>query len=160
MKLNTMRCKECRREMGLSLISALAGEESGVRIHIEDMPAMACAEGHRRFIAPEFAVKLMEALFKGDPLVSVERAAMKGILRKHCACPACGAALNPAEAGTAEAKRVLELGNSTAFGVTLVMPKYCCASCGKESVPPDAWLGNAFMKASARAFQAANVAPV
>ena len=159
MKLNTMRCKECRREMGLSLISTLAGEESGLRIRIDDMPAMACAEGHRRFIAPDFAVKLMESLFKDDSLVPVERAAMKGILRKHCVCPACGNALDPDQAGTAEAKRVLELGTSKAFGVTLVMPKYCCASCGKESVPPDVWLGNAFMKASARAFQAANVAP-
>lgn len=161
MKLNTMRCKECHREMGLSLVGALAGEDSGLRVHIEDMPVMACAEGHRRFLAPEFAVMLMQALFKDkdEPLVAAERASLKGLLRKHCTCPGCGARL-ASDTGTTEAKRVLELGQSKAFGVTVVVPKFCCASCGRESVPPDAVLGDAFMKASAQAFRAANVTPL
>jgi hypothetical protein len=158
MKVNTMRCKVCHGEMALRALGALAGEEHGVRMHIEGMPAMQCPEGHKRFVAPDFAVKLMDALLSAEPLAPLDAAGQKGLLKKHYVCPKCGQALEGA-GGSVEAKRVLQLNGLEAFGVQVELPKLRCASCGQESVPPEKALADDLMKASVNASRAAEVEP-
>jgi hypothetical protein len=158
MKVNTMRCKLCHGEMALRALDAMAGEEHGVRMSIEGMPAMQCPEGHKRFVAPDFAVKFLEALLAEDKLVPLEPAAQKGLLRKHACCPGCGAEL-PGNGGRVEAKRVLELDGLNAFGVQLELPKFRCPGCGRESLPPQKSVLDGLMKASANAFRSAQVDP-
>jgi hypothetical protein len=158
MKVNTMRCKLCHGEMALRSLDPMAGEEHGVRLSIEGMPAMQCAQGHKRFVAPDFAVKLMQALVAQDKLVSLDAAAQKGLLRKQYCCPGCGQAL--ADGGRVEAKRVLELNGLEAFGVQVELPKYRCPACGRESAPPEKAMVDDLMKASANAFRSAQVEPI
>lgn len=158
MQLNTMRCKECKGEMALRVLEPIDGEQHGVHMRIEGMPAMQCAEGHKRFVAPEFAVKLMEALMAGK-LVPLEGAKEKGLLKKRYCCPGCGQELAAGAQGRVETKRVLEMQGLDAFGVQVDMPKYRCAACGKESVEPRDALVDDLMKASVQAFRAAEVAP-
>lgn len=158
MKVNTMRCKVCKGEMQLHALGALAGEEHGVRMSIEGMPAMQCPEGHKRFVAPDFAVKMMDALLGEAPLVPLDAAAQKGLLKKKYCCPKCGQALEGAGASV-QAKRVLQLDGLEAFGVQVELPKLRCPGCGRETTPPEKAVTDGLMKASVNAFRAAEVEP-
>ena len=160
MEANTMRCKECKGEMKLGALDALAGEEQGVRVRIEGMPAMQCAQGHKRFVAPDFAVKLMNALLVDNKLVALDAAREKGLLRKRSCCPKCGQELGGSAAGSVQVKHQLELPGLAAFGVQVELPKLRCASCSTESVPPEKAVVDGLMKASASAFRSANVSPI
>jgi hypothetical protein len=159
MQLNDMRCKECKGVMALRTLEPIEGEQQGVRMRIERMPAMQCAEGHKRFVAPEFAVKMMEALTSDRKLVPLEGAVMRGLLRKRSCCPGCGGELGAAAQGRVQAKRDVQLKGLEAFGVTVELPTFRCASCGKESVPPQGDLLDALMKASIQAFRSTAVTP-
>lgn len=155
--MTTRPCSLCHKEVAPITVDSMAGEEAGVRMLIEGMPALACAEGHRRFLAPDFAVKLMQALIAEEPFVPVAAASQKGLLRKRLHCPDCGKELARGAENRVEVKRVLELKGSAVFGVRVEVPKFRC-SCGKESVPPDEVLGKALMTASVHAFRSAAVA--
>jgi uncharacterized protein with PIN domain len=159
MQINTMRCTQCKGEMALATLENLSGEELGVRLRIEGMPALRCAEGHTRFVAPEFAVRMMETFVAGEPLAPLEAAAEKGLLRKRLHCPGCGAELAAPAAERAHAQRTIELKGLAPFRVQAELPKYRCASCGRESLPPGKALNEGLMKASVAAFRAAAVTP-
>lgn len=160
MEANTMRCKECKGEMRLGTLDAMAGEDQSVRVKIEGMPAMQCAEGHKRFVAPDFAVKMMNALLADEQLVALDAAKEKGLLRKRYCCPKCGQELGAAGAGSVQAERRLELPGLTAFGVQVELPKLRCASCSVESIPPEKAVVDRLMKATASAFRSAGVSPI
>jgi hypothetical protein len=159
MKLNTKRCQVCEREMSLHALDPLEGEAHGVRMQIEGLPVMECAEGHKRFVVPDFADRLIEALFRDDSLVRVDPALQKGLLRKRYCCPGCGRKLDGGRNTRVEAKRVLELTGCAAFGVCVELPKFRCSACGMEYVPPGAVVVDDLMEASAHAFRSAAVAP-
>ncbi len=159
MKLNEMRCNLCRGEMALRTLDPMAGEEHGVRMQIEGMPVMECPQGHKRFVAPDFAIKLMEALLDDDRLAPIGQASQKGLLRKRYCCPECGQELEQGANGRVEARRVLELKGCEAFGVLVELPKFRCPACAKESVPPGKAVVDDLMKASVHAFRAAHVTP-
>lgn len=160
MKLNTRRCRECHGEMALRTLDSMAGEDAGVRMQIDGMPVMACAKNHKRFVAPDFAVRLMQALVKGDPLVPVDPAKQKGLLRKRYVCPECDTDLDEGAGERIEVKRMLELEGNEAIGVRVEVPKFRCASCGKECALPASLLGDALMKASSQAFRSAELSPI
>ncbi len=160
MEANTMRCKECKGEMTLRALEPLAGKEQDVSVKIERMPAMQCAQGHKRFVAPDFAVKMMNAFFADKNLVELDAAKEKGLLRKRACCPQCGQELDGAGAGTLQLKRNVELPGLEAFGVQVELPKYRCKACGRECVPPEKTVVDGLMKASASAFRSAQVSPI
>ena len=135
MEVNTTRCKECKGEMKLGTLAALAGEERGVRVRIEGMPAMQCAQGHKRFVAPDFAVRLMNALLADKQL-------------------------DAPGAGSVQARRQLALPGLDAFGVDVELPKLRCASCGGESIPPQKTVVDGLMKATSSAFRSAQISPI
>lgn len=136
----------------------MSGEEAGVRMRIDGMPALACAEGHRRFVVPDFAVKLMQALFDVEPFVPVAFAVQKGLLRKRYHCAACDRELEAETNNSIEAKHVVELKDTPAIAIRVEMPKFHCAACARDSVLPEKALGEALMKASVHAFRSAAVA--
>ncbi len=160
MRINTMRCRECHGEMAPRTLDSMAGEDTGLRMQIDGMPVMACAKNHKRFVAPNFAVKMMQALVEGDPLVPVDGAKQKGLLRKRFVCPGCDTDLDDSAGEHVEVKRTLELEGIEAIGVRVEVPKFRCASCGKECALPASLLGNALMKASSQAFRSAEVSPI
>ncbi|MGD9952021.1 MAG: hypothetical protein AB7S87_05500 [Burkholderiales bacterium] len=159
MQINTMRCTHCKGEMSPATLVSLSGEEHGVRLSIEGMPAMRCAEGHTRFIAPEFAVRMMETFVAGGPLAPLEAAAEKGLLRKRLHCAGCGAELAQPEGERLAAKREVELKGLAPFAIQAEIPKYRCGGCGKESLPPAKALNEGLMKASVQAFRSAGITP-
>jgi hypothetical protein len=152
-------CSVCRKEVAPSTVETMTGEEAGVRMSIDGMPVLRCAEGHRRFVTPDFAIRLMQALTADGPLAPIPAAAQKGLFRKRPHCPACGKELGEPAAERAQVSRTLELGGGSAISVRIEMPKYRCAACAKECVPPDAILDDALMKASVHAFRSVALRP-
>ena len=117
MELNTRRCMQCKGEMTMTVLDPIAGEDQGVGMRIERMPAMRCPEGHKRFVAPEFAVRMMEAFVAAGPLAPLAAAAEKGLLRTRLHCPGCGAELAAPAAERIEARRAIALKGLEAFDV-------------------------------------------
>jgi hypothetical protein len=151
-------CKQCGAELALARLDAMRGEESGVALSIDGMPAYACAKGHKRFLTPDFPVRLIDSLAKAD---TPERpvAQRKGLFKKRYLCPGCGEGLAD-EAGThATFERTLELKDSAPFSATLSVPLYHCAGCGVAAMRPGEEIANAVMKAAAQAFQNAGIPP-
>ena len=159
MHVNTTRCKLCKGEMSMRKLDAIEGEDHGVRMRIDGMPAMQCEAGHKRFVMPDFAIKMMEALLADKELVTIETASEKGIFRKHYCCPGCGENLEGSSGGRLEARRALEVSGFDKFDVSIDVPKYRCPKCGRESVEPQKVLVNDLMKASVVAFKSADVTP-
>lgn len=152
-------CSVCRKEVTPSTVETMSGEEAGVRMNIEGMPVLRCSEGHRRFVTPDFAVRLMQALTGEGPIAPIGAAVQKGLFRKRPHCPACGKELGEPAAEPARVSRRLEIDGGTAFNVRVEIPKYRCASCAKECAPPEAMVGEALMKASVHAFRSAELRP-
>jgi hypothetical protein len=153
------RCSRCQGDLAPTVLEPFCGEDSGVRMSVEGLPALACPEGHRRFLAPDFPNHLMDALLAGEPLLPVPAAGQKGLLRKRLHCTGCGEPLEDRSAGDVEAVRVLELKGSSPFGVRVEAPKFRCAACGKESALPERALLDALLKASVNGFRAARIDP-
>jgi len=153
------RCSRCQGALALAVLEPFSGEESGVRMSVEGLPALSCPEGHRRFLAPDFPNYLMDALLAGEPLVSVPAAAQRGVLRKRLHCASCGEALEPQPVGDVEAVRVLEVQGSSPFGVRVEAPKFRCRACGKESALPERAMLDALLKASVNGFRSARIDP-
>jgi hypothetical protein len=151
------RCHVCDKAMALGTLKPTDGEVHDVRVHIERMPVMECPEGHRRFVAPDFAIQLMEALLEGDRLLPIDPASRRGLLRKRYCCPGCGTELEGGPDRRVHASRVLELNGLEAFDIDVELPKLACSACRREYVPPSEIVVEDLMKASARAFRAAAV---
>ena len=160
MQTNTTRCKLCKGEMSMRTLDPLEGEDHGVKLRIEGMPAMQCEAGHKRFVMPEFAIKMMEALLADEGLVTLPTANETGLFRKHYVCPQCGEALEGSGGGRMSARRSVEISGLDKFTVGIDVPNYRCAKCGGESVEPQKVLVNDLMKASVAAFKSADLTPV
>jgi predicted RNA-binding Zn-ribbon protein involved in translation (DUF1610 family) len=156
---DTLRCTRCDSEMTLKLLGPIEGEEHGLHMKIEGLPALQCANGHTRFVAPGFPSKFLDELLADPRLVPLDAATMKGLLRRRYCCPACGETLDTHEARRVEAERSMALEGTASIGVHVDLPSYRCASCGHESVEPRDVLVSDLMNASAHAFKAAHIAP-
>lgn len=156
---DTLRCTQCDSEMRLTLLGPIEGEEHGLHLKIEGLPALQCANGHTRFVAPAFPAKFLDELLANPRLVPLDAAGMKGLLRRRYCCPACGETLDTHDAGRVEADRSMAFDGMSRFGVHVDLPSYHCASCGHECVEPQDALVSDLMQASAHAFRAAHIAP-
>jgi hypothetical protein len=151
-------CKQCGADLALARLEAMRGEQSGLALSIEGMPAYACTKGHRRFLAADFPLRLSDSLSKADaPDLPVAR--RKGLFKKRYLCPGCGGEL-PDEAGThATLERTLTLLDSAPFSATVSVPLYRCGSCGVAAMHPGEDRTDALMKAASQAFQSAGIPP-
>jgi uncharacterized protein with PIN domain len=159
MQPNTLRCPQCNGEMSMTPLGSIEGEEHGLHMKIDGMPAMQCPNGHKCFVAPTFPAKLLDELLAAPQLVPLEAAAQRGLLRRRYCCTVCGDALDSHGSGRVEATRTVELEGVARFGVEIDLPSYRCPSCTREYVEPRDAMVNDLMKASARAFRSAEIAP-
>ncbi|MDX1376358.1 MAG: hypothetical protein R3357_12375 [Burkholderiales bacterium] len=151
-------CQQCGAELALARLEPMRGEESGVELSIEGMPAYACVKGHKRFLTPDFPMRMIDSLAKAEtPDLPV--AHKKGLLKKRYLCPGCGGEL-PQDAGThATLERSLALKDSAPFNATVAVPLYRCGGCGVAAMRPGNEMTDALMRAAAQAFQSAGIPP-
>lgn len=156
---DTLRCTQCDGELKLTQLGPIEGEEHGLHMKIEGLPTLQCANGHTRFVAPAFPSKFLDELLAGPPLVPLDAADTKGLLRRRYCCPACGETLDTHGAGRVEADRAMTLDGLAPFDVHVDLPAYRCNACGRECVEPSDTLASNLMNASAHAFRAAHITP-
>ena len=151
-------CKQCGADLALACLDAMRGEDAGVSVTIEGMPAYQCVQGHKRFLSADFPMQLIDRLVKSDtPDFPVAR--KKGLLKKRYHCPGCDGELHSDAARHASVARSLELKGSAAFNASVAVPLYRCAGCGSEAMHPTEEMTNALMNAAAQAFRAAGIPP-
>lgn len=154
-----LRCKQCDAEMTLTPLPPIEGEEHGLLMKIDGLPALRCPNGHTRFVSPTFPSTLLDELLSPPDLLPLDSAAEKGFLRKRYCCPSCGEVLNTHDAGRVHADRSLAVEGLRPIAVHVELPAYRCASCGHESVEPRDTMVSDLMQASAHAYRSAQITP-
>jgi hypothetical protein len=154
-----LRCTQCDAEMTLTPLPPIEGEEHGLHMTIDGLPALRCANGHTRFVAPTFPSAFLDQLLSEPELVPLDSAAEKGFLRKRYCCPACGTALDTTAARRVHADHSLPVEGQRPVAVHVDLPAYRCASCGHECVEPRDAVVSDLMRASAHAYRSAHIAP-
>lgn len=154
-----LRCKTCDGEVTLLPLPPIEGEEHGLHMTIDGLPALRCANGHTRFVAASFPSKFLDRLLAAPDLVPLDAANEKGFLRKRYCCPACGEALDTKNAGRVEAEHSMDYDGLRPIAVHLDLPAYRCAACGHACVEPREALVSDLMQASAHAFRSAHIVP-
>jgi hypothetical protein len=152
-------CRQCGNEVALTRLERVQGETAGVRVEIDGLPAYSCARGHRRFLSPDFPMRLIEQLLRAEGALSGPQAVKKGLLRKHYYCPSCGGELTGAANAQATSTRSIEIQESAPFEVGLTIPQFRCATCARDVLHPQEEVRSGLMEAAAGAFRAANIPP-
>jgi hypothetical protein len=159
MIMTTTVCRQCNADTELKRLGRLEGEDSGIHIAIEGLPALDCTNGHTRFPTPEFPLQFIETMMNSDGLITAEPAVEKGLFRKRTYCPGCGKEL-PAEAGDTSSHQVqVTLPDSDPVAVELAVPVQRCAGCNQEITLPKSGVERGVMQAVANAFRSANIPP-
>jgi len=152
----TATCKKCKSEMHLELLSGATGSEGSVKVTFPKLPALACAQGHKRFVRPEFPAELLERLASKADVPAGEA---RGMLFKSYHCGKCGEKLAAASPAPRTFGFNVGLEGVEAFRVELEVPVYACPSCGREQVRSLDEVARGTPAAMARAFQSAGIPP-
>ena len=154
-----LRCKECDSEMTLMALPPIEGEEHGLHMKIDGLPALRCRNGHSRFVKATFPSQFLDRLLAAPDLLPLDAAGKKGFLLKRYSCPQCGAVLDKHETGRVGADHSMDCDGPAPVAVHVDLPAYRCDACGHECVEPRDVLVNDLMEASAHAFRSAHIAP-
>jgi transcription elongation factor Elf1 len=157
MAATTKPCKVCGSETKVTTLDAFRGEEGPVAVMVEGMPALVCANGHKRFVHPEFVARLMDAVAEPEQIAPQPPATKRGLLKKRYHCHRCDAELPAAPTGKSERRLDMNLKNAGAFKVAVQVAVHQCAGCGGEQVLSNDEIGSCALKAMAHGFRAADV---
>ena len=152
-------CSKCKGTMSPKIHEPFHGEEGGLRLTLTEMPYVACAQGHKRFLSPSFSAQLMDLVADPDTYRDLPSAVRKGLLTKRYHCAACGQELPAAPTGRRTLEVTAEIGKASPFRIGLDVAVFKCGDCGKESIHSAAEAGNFALKAAGHAFRAADVHP-
>lgn len=157
--MSTTVCRQCSADTSLTRFDRLDGEDGSVRVSIQGLTALDCANGHKRFLTPDFPLKFVETLLGSDDLVSAPPAVEKGFFRKRPHCPDCGQELPGEPSATANARTDLELAEVAPIAVEVALPLYRCPGCNRETTLPRQGIERGIMQAVANAFHSADIPP-
>ena len=156
--MTTTVCRQCNADTTPLRLGRLEGEEHGVHIVIEGLPALDCSNGHKRFPTPEFPLEFIQRMLGDESLVTAEPAVEKGLFRKRRLCPECGTELAGEPNGKSTHQATVDVPDSEAVSVELSLPVQHC-SCGREVTLPKTEVERGVMQAAANAFRSAEIPP-
>lgn len=156
MNAATATCRRCKAEMHFEPLSGVTGDEGGITVTFQGLPALVCAQGHRRFVRPEFPVQLLKRL---SGTVQMPAGEARGVLFKSYHCGSCGEKLASAAPNPKTFEFDVGLEGLDPFRVALMVPVYACPSCGREQVRSLTEVTDRTPAAMARAFQSAEIPP-
>lgn len=157
--MTTTVCRQCNADTSLTHFEQIDGEDGAIRVSIRGLTALDCVNGHKRFLTPDFPLKLIETLLKIEGLVSAPPAVEKGFFRKHQHCPDCGQELPAEPSSTANARTDLDLPDVAPLAVEVELPLYRCPGCSQETTLPKPGVERGIMQAVANAFRSADIPP-
>jgi hypothetical protein len=156
--MTTTVCRQCNADTMPLRLGRLEGEEHGVHIVIEGLPALDCSNGHKRFPTPEFPLEFIQRMLGDESLITAEPAVEKGLFRKRRLCPDCGTELSGEPNGKSTHHATVDVPDSEAVSVELSLPVQNC-SCGREVTLPKSDVERGVMQAVANAFRSAEIPP-
>jgi DNA-directed RNA polymerase subunit RPC12/RpoP len=154
----TRSCTRCRSQTEPARLDTAAGESEPVGIRLRDMPVLACPNGHRQFIEPAFALKLVEHLVKEDE-AGLPAGKEKGLVFTHYHCGACGTELGKDAERRETFPLEVSLPEYGRFRVELTAPVYRCPKCSREQLHSLEEVRKHTPPALAEAFRAAEIPP-
>ncbi len=152
-------CSKCKGEMSPGIHESFHGAEGGLRVTIRDMPYVACAEGHKRFVSVAFAGELLDLLRSPGMFQDIPAATKKGLFRKSYLCPDCARELPESPTGQREQEVSAGLGRVQPFKVVLSIPVYKCGGCGMEHIRSAEETGTLAFKATDHAYRSIDIHP-
>lgn len=153
----TKPCKACGSLTTVTTLGSFRGEEGPVAVEVNGMPALVCAQNHKRFLSPEFVAHLMD--LAADPAVVAPQppAVKRGLFKKRYYCSGCDAELPAAAAGQSKRELDASFKNAAPFKVMVQIALHKCAGCGREQVLSNEEVSDNALKALAHGFRAADV---
>lgn len=150
-------CKACGGEMNVTALGSFSGTEGPVTMVVDGMPALVCANAHKRFLYTEFVTRLMDLVADPETVAPQPPAVKRGLLRKRYHCSACDAELPEAPAGMLERELDANIKNADPFRVRVRLALHKCAGCGREQVRSNDEFSEAALKALTHGFRAADI---
>ena len=152
-------CKACGSETKVTTLESFRGEEGTVAVRVNGMPALVCANGHKRFLYPEFVTRLMDFVAEPEKVAPQPPAVKRGLFKKHFHCSGCDAELPATPAKKSECVLDANFKNAAPFKVVIQVALYKCGGCGREQVLSNEDVATGAFKAVAHGFRAADVHP-
>lgn len=152
-------CRQCSADVSVLRLDRLEGEDSGIRVTMEGLPALNCSNGHRRFTSPDFPMEFIKRLIDSEALEGVTPAVKKGVFRKRLHCPSCGARLPDDFQGFTNGRARVEVPQGDPVAVEVAVPLYRCPGCDREVSAHKPGLEQNIMQAVANAFRSADIPP-
>lgn len=150
-------CKACGAETKVATLASFRGEEGPVAVIVDGMPALVCANDHKRFLYPEFVARLLDLAADPEKVASQPPAVKRGLFKKRFHCSGCNAELPEVPAGKAERALDVSLKNAAAFKVAVQVALHKCAACGREQVRSIDEVVDSTLKAMTHGFRAADI---
>lgn len=152
-------CSKCKSEMTMAVLEPFQGEEGSVKLTIQGMPCLECAQQHKRFISLPFAGDLLDLMMSSETYRNVPAATKKGFFSKRYLCPDCAEELPEAPTGEQTQDVVAELKNAQPFTVAVRFPVHKCGGCGAECIRSVEDTAKLAFKAMGHAFRAIDIHP-
>jgi len=152
-------CSKCKGEMTPSIHEPFQGEEGGLRLTIRDMPYVACAQGHKRFVNLPFAAQLLDLMRSPETYRDIPSATKKGLFRKSFLCSVCARELPESSTGQRPLEVAAELDKAAPFKVELRIPVFKCGGCGEEHLRSAEETGTLAFKAVDHAYRSIDIHP-
>lgn len=152
-------CRQCSADAEVTRLGRVEGEDSGVRIVIEGLPALDCTNGHKRFLTPEFPLEFIGQVMQSDGLITAEPAVEKGFFRKRAYCPGCGKELQADYSDTSSHQAEVAMPGNGPVKIELALPLCRCPGCQQEITLPKDSVQRGVMQAMSNAFRSAEIPP-
>jgi len=152
-------CKACGSATQVTTLGSFRGEEGTVAVTVNGMPALVCANGHKRFLYPEFVTRLMDFVAEPEKVAPQPPAVKRGLFKKHFHCSGCDAELPATPTKKSECVLDASFKNAAPFKVVVQVALYKCDGCGREQVLSNEDVATSAFKAVAHGFRAADVHP-
>lgn len=152
-------CSKCKGEMSLNILAPFHGEMSGVKVTINEMPCVSCAQGHKRFVHVEFAAQLMDLMFNQETYRDIPSAVRKGFFSHTYHCSGCAQELPKAPTGSKTLEVTAELKKAQPFTVLVDVPVVKCGGCATENILSAEETAKFAFKATDQAYRSIDIHP-
>ncbi len=154
---STKPCKACGAETKITTLEPFRGEEGTVAVVVNGMPALVCANNHRRFLYTEFVTRLMDLVADPEKVAPQPAAVKRGLFKKRYHCSRCDAELPDTAAGIQDRELEASFRNADPFKILVQVALHKCAGCGREQLLSNEDFSGAALKAMTHGFRTADV---
>lgn len=155
----TKACKTCGGETKATTLGSFRGESGPVTVMVSGMPAVVCAQRHKRFIAPTFVAYLMDFVSDAEEAAPQPPATQRGLFRKRYHCHSCDVELPVTASKKSDRTLDASFKDTAPFKVVVQVALHKCENCGVEQVLSNKEVADHAAKALAHGFKAEDIHP-